>query len=203
MAFRELLVPGAWEITPALRSDTRGTFFEWFTDAEFTAMTGHRLDFRQANCSVSSAGVLRGLHFAPVGNSPGMRGIDADFDRPAEDRDATARKALALSHGLPIVAVPTTYAGSEIVGVLPAGIHIGQELLPLGSEAVDELRVVRDLLPLATEVLGRWQIRVPHRHRRTNARLDAAAEQTRDRRTVRAVDLELDQFSAVDTNGPG
>ena len=66
MAFRELLVPGAWEITPALRSDTRGTFFEWFTDAEFTAMTGHRLDFRQANCSVSSAGVLRGLHFAQL-----------------------------------------------------------------------------------------------------------------------------------------
>ena len=41
-------------------------FFEWFTDAEFTAMTGHRLDLRQANCSVSSAGVLRGLHFAQL-----------------------------------------------------------------------------------------------------------------------------------------
>ena len=27
---------------------------------------GHRLDVRQANCSVSSAGVLRGLHFAQL-----------------------------------------------------------------------------------------------------------------------------------------
>jgi dTDP-4-dehydrorhamnose 3,5-epimerase len=41
-------------------------FFEWFTDTEFTAMTGHPLDLRQANVSVSSAGVLRGLHFAQL-----------------------------------------------------------------------------------------------------------------------------------------
>lgn len=66
MAFRELQIPGTWEITPALRSDDRGMFFEWFTDPEFTAMTGHRLDLLQANCSVSSAGVLRGLHFAQL-----------------------------------------------------------------------------------------------------------------------------------------
>ncbi|EUA52676.1 dTDP-4-dehydrorhamnose 3,5-epimerase [Mycobacterium xenopi 3993] len=41
-------------------------FFEWLTDHEFTAFAGHRLDVRQANCSVSSAGVLRGLHFAQL-----------------------------------------------------------------------------------------------------------------------------------------
>ena len=64
MAFRELKIPGSYEITPRLHSDARGTFFEWFTDAEFTAFAGHRFDLRQANCSVSSAGVLRGLHFA-------------------------------------------------------------------------------------------------------------------------------------------
>jgi dTDP-4-dehydrorhamnose 3,5-epimerase len=63
---RELAVPGAWEITPTLRPDARGRFFEWFTDAEFVAMTGHRLDLRQANVSVSSAGALRGLHFAQL-----------------------------------------------------------------------------------------------------------------------------------------
>ena len=66
MTFRELSVPGAWEITPTVRPDPRGLFFEWFTDTEFTAMTGHRLDLRQANVSVSSAGVLRGLHFAQL-----------------------------------------------------------------------------------------------------------------------------------------
>ena len=41
-------------------------FFEWLTDRGFTAFAGHHLDVRQANCSVSSAGVLRGLHFAQV-----------------------------------------------------------------------------------------------------------------------------------------
>ncbi|MFA5711049.1 dTDP-4-dehydrorhamnose 3,5-epimerase [Mycolicibacterium sp.] len=66
MAFRELKIPGSYEITPRLHSDARGTFFEWFTDAEFTAFAGHRFDLRQANCSVSSAGVLRGLHFAQL-----------------------------------------------------------------------------------------------------------------------------------------
>jgi dTDP-4-dehydrorhamnose 3,5-epimerase len=66
MTFRELAVPGAWEITPHLYTDARGAFFEWFTDAEFTALAGHRLDMRQANCSVSAAGVLRGVHFAQL-----------------------------------------------------------------------------------------------------------------------------------------
>ena len=66
MKIRELTVPGAWEITPRLHTDTRGSFYEWFTDAEFTALTGHRFDLRQANCSVSAAGVLRGVHFAQL-----------------------------------------------------------------------------------------------------------------------------------------
>jgi dTDP-4-dehydrorhamnose 3,5-epimerase len=66
MQARELNVPGAWEITPALHGDPRGMFFEWLTDHEFSEFAGHRLDVRQANCSVSAAGVLRGLHFAQV-----------------------------------------------------------------------------------------------------------------------------------------
>ena len=66
MTVRELAVPGAWEITPALHGDSRGVFFEWFGEAEFTGFAGHRFDLHQANCSVSSAGVLRGLHFAQL-----------------------------------------------------------------------------------------------------------------------------------------
>ena len=66
MDVRELDIPGAWEITPAVHGDSRGLFFEWLTDSEFRAFAGHRLDVRQANCSVSSAGVLRGLHFAQL-----------------------------------------------------------------------------------------------------------------------------------------
>ena len=63
---RELTVPGAWEITPNQHADERGVFFEWFTDSGFTDIAGHRFDLRQANCSVSAAGVLRGLHFAQL-----------------------------------------------------------------------------------------------------------------------------------------
>jgi dTDP-4-dehydrorhamnose 3,5-epimerase len=66
MTVRELAVPGAWEITPRLHPDDRGLFYEWFTHHEFLALAGHRFDMRQANCSVSAAGVLRGLHFAQL-----------------------------------------------------------------------------------------------------------------------------------------
>jgi dTDP-4-dehydrorhamnose 3,5-epimerase len=66
MKVRELAIPGAWEITPTVHGDSRGMFFEWLTDRGFSSFAGHRLDVRQANCSVSSAGVLRGLHFAQV-----------------------------------------------------------------------------------------------------------------------------------------
>ncbi len=66
MSIRELSVPGAWEITPRVHGDGRGAVFEWFTESVFAEMTGHRFDMRQANCSVSAAGVLRGLHFAQL-----------------------------------------------------------------------------------------------------------------------------------------
>ncbi|MCW1957876.1 MAG: dTDP-4-dehydrorhamnose 3,5-epimerase [Mycobacterium sp.] len=65
-AFRELAIPGAWEITPAVHGDNRGGFFEWFTETGFAEMTGHRFELRQANCSTSATGVLRGLHFAQL-----------------------------------------------------------------------------------------------------------------------------------------
>jgi dTDP-4-dehydrorhamnose 3,5-epimerase len=66
MKVRELEIPGAWEITPEIHGDSRGLFFEWLTDRGFTGFAGHSLDVRQANCSVSAAGVLRGLHFAQL-----------------------------------------------------------------------------------------------------------------------------------------
>jgi dTDP-4-dehydrorhamnose 3,5-epimerase len=66
MEVRALEIAGAWEITPAVHPDSRGLFFEWLTDHGFAEFAGHRLDVRQANCSVSAAGVLRGLHFAQL-----------------------------------------------------------------------------------------------------------------------------------------
>jgi dTDP-4-dehydrorhamnose 3,5-epimerase len=66
MTVRELAVPGAWELTPVQHPDSRGLFYESFKDSEFRAITGHAFDVRQINCSVSSTGVLRGLHFAQL-----------------------------------------------------------------------------------------------------------------------------------------
>lgn len=66
MEYRELKIPGAWEITTRKFADDRGVFLEYFKDEAFAEAVGHKLDLAQANCSVSSAGVVRGLHFADV-----------------------------------------------------------------------------------------------------------------------------------------
>ncbi len=66
MEIRELAIPGSWEITPKLLGDPRGLFLEWFRSDTFTAATGRPFDLQQANCSVSAAGVVRGIHFADV-----------------------------------------------------------------------------------------------------------------------------------------
>ena len=59
-------VDGAWVLTPRIHADGRGSFLEWFRDTDFQEDIGYRVDVAQANCSVSSAGVLRGVHFAQV-----------------------------------------------------------------------------------------------------------------------------------------
>ncbi|MBV9831145.1 MAG: dTDP-4-dehydrorhamnose 3,5-epimerase family protein [Marmoricola sp.] len=66
MEVRELSVPGALEVTPVQHGDDRGVFLEWFREDRFAEATGHRLRLAQANCSVSSAGSLRGVHFAQL-----------------------------------------------------------------------------------------------------------------------------------------
>jgi dTDP-4-dehydrorhamnose 3,5-epimerase len=63
---RELSIAGALEITPAQHADDRGVFLEWFREDAFVEATGHRFNLAQANCSVSRAGTLRGIHFAEL-----------------------------------------------------------------------------------------------------------------------------------------
>jgi dTDP-4-dehydrorhamnose 3,5-epimerase len=63
---RELSVAGAFEMTPTIHVDPRGAFLEWFQADAFTEAVGHPLTLAQSNCSVSSAGTLRGVHFADV-----------------------------------------------------------------------------------------------------------------------------------------
>ncbi|MCW4352609.1 dTDP-4-dehydrorhamnose 3,5-epimerase [Hoyosella sp. YIM 151337] len=66
MEFRELKIPGAWEVTPRQFSDDRGVFLEWFKQDVFIEATGQPFELVQANWSVSGEGVLRGIHFADI-----------------------------------------------------------------------------------------------------------------------------------------
>ncbi len=66
MSLRELSVAGAWEFTPRQHGDSRGLFLEWFQGDPLAERIEHRFSLAQANCSVSAAGVVRGVHFADV-----------------------------------------------------------------------------------------------------------------------------------------
>ena len=66
MEIRELKVGDAYEVTPKVLGDSRGAFLEWFRADRLQEATGRRLDLRQANASISSAGAIRGVHFADV-----------------------------------------------------------------------------------------------------------------------------------------
>ncbi|MCC6600425.1 MAG: dTDP-4-dehydrorhamnose 3,5-epimerase [Crocinitomicaceae bacterium] len=56
--FDELLV-----VHPTVISDARGYFFEIFNEARFRLESGQNVNFVQDNESMSSKGVLRGMHF--------------------------------------------------------------------------------------------------------------------------------------------
>jgi len=62
MDFIEQEIKGVWIIEPVRFGDKRGYFSEVFKQQEFDAHVGH-VDFVQDNESLSSKGVLRGLHF--------------------------------------------------------------------------------------------------------------------------------------------
>jgi len=62
----ETKIGGAFTVTPQQHRDDRGTFLEWFRSDRFVETTGHRFTIAQANCSVSCAGTVRGIHFAQL-----------------------------------------------------------------------------------------------------------------------------------------
>ncbi|MFV0634377.1 dTDP-4-dehydrorhamnose 3,5-epimerase family protein [Demequina sp.] len=66
MELTPLSIEGAWSVSTKHFGDDRGIFLEWFKDGPFSDATGHGLNLAQANCSVSAAGVLRGIHYADV-----------------------------------------------------------------------------------------------------------------------------------------
>lgn len=66
MDFVELSIPGAFEVKTKSFGDDRGSFWEWFKQSEFEKATGLNFSMKQANSSVSSKGVTRGIHFAEL-----------------------------------------------------------------------------------------------------------------------------------------
>ena len=66
MQIRALKIDGSFEITPRQHADERGVFLESFRGDRLAGAIGHRLDVIQTNVSVSSAGTVRGVHFADL-----------------------------------------------------------------------------------------------------------------------------------------
>lgn len=62
MIIEETILKGSYILTPKVFSDARGYFFEPFNKAIFEDKVGD-FQFVQDNQSLSSTGVLRGLHF--------------------------------------------------------------------------------------------------------------------------------------------
>ncbi len=117
MKFRELSIPGAFEVTPQQHGDPRGLFMEWYRFDRLSEVVGHPLRLAQGNLSVSAKDVVRGVHFADV--PPGqakyvscVRGavldvvVDLRVGSPAFGRwefvrlDEDDRRAVYLPEGL-------------------------------------------------------------------------------------------------------
>lgn len=62
MEIKETAIPGVLIIEPRVFADARGYFFESFSQREFDEKVG-KIRFVQDNESMSSYGVMRGLHF--------------------------------------------------------------------------------------------------------------------------------------------
>ena len=117
MQVEPLAIEGLWEITPVLRPDDRGVFLEAFKADVLSEAIGHPFTLKQMNVSVSSAGTVRGIHFAdvPVGQAKYVQCfsgaildvvVDIRVGSPtfgqwdAIELNATSRKALYISEGL-------------------------------------------------------------------------------------------------------
>ena len=117
MQVEPLAIEGLWEITPLQRPDDRGVFLEAFKADVLSEAIGHPFTLKQMNVSVSSAGTVRGIHFAdvPVGQAKYVQCftgaildvvVDIRVGSPtfgqwdAIELDAVSRKALYISEGL-------------------------------------------------------------------------------------------------------
>ena len=117
MRFRPLAVEGAWEVVPRQHADPRGMFAEGFRADRLAEHIGHVMKVKQTNISVSSAGAVRGIHYASLPPSQAkyvtaVHGVFLDFvvdirvGSPTFGRwdcvrlDTVDRRAVYLSEGL-------------------------------------------------------------------------------------------------------
>lgn len=117
MEVSSLSIEGSWVFTPILRHDDRGVFLEAFKSSVLSEAIGHPFTLAQMNVSVSSAGTVRGIHFALVPPSQAkyiqcVRGrvldivVDIRVGSPtygtweAVELDDQTRRAVYLSEGL-------------------------------------------------------------------------------------------------------
>lgn len=70
MDVQQTKIPDSFVFTPRVYSDERGDFLEWYRADLLEEALGFSLNLKQANTSISSKGVVRGIHFAEL--SPGQ-----------------------------------------------------------------------------------------------------------------------------------
>ncbi|MGH3663131.1 MAG: dTDP-4-dehydrorhamnose 3,5-epimerase family protein [Micromonosporaceae bacterium] len=66
MEITQLSIEGAYQVTPRQHCDARGAFLEWYRFDSLAQVAGRPLQLAQSNLSVSSRGVVRGIHFATM-----------------------------------------------------------------------------------------------------------------------------------------
>jgi dTDP-4-dehydrorhamnose 3,5-epimerase len=64
MQLTPLGIKGAWLVESEVWTDERGYFREWFKESQILETTGINFSVKQANFSMSQAGVIRGIHFS-------------------------------------------------------------------------------------------------------------------------------------------
>jgi dTDP-4-dehydrorhamnose 3,5-epimerase len=66
MSFTPLKIEGSWVFEPKKFDDERGSFHEVFKLSQIREALGRNFEVKQANHSISKAGVIRGIHWADV-----------------------------------------------------------------------------------------------------------------------------------------
>lgn len=171
MDIRALTIDGAWEFTPVQHGDSRGLFLEAFKGPILSEAIGHDFNLAQVNLSVSSAGSLRGVHFADV--PPGQAKyvtcpVGAVLDVIVDIRvgsptfgtydtvllDDVDRRAVYLSEGLGHAFLALA-DGSTVTYLCSTGYNPGAErgINPLDPElGIEWPAVARDGSPLVYEL---------------------------------------------------